>query len=126
MRKIKFRAWDKLNNRMIVAMDDLKLNMSAFTGDMVDDYILMQYTGLKDKNSKEIYEGDILYSKTELTEILTGKKTGRFKEKYEAVFYEDGCYKTKSTIIKLSQSITGKFNEVVGNIYENKELLDER
>lgn len=67
MREIKFRAWD--GKRMYYDPNDFYLRMDGscfdvFEGEMDEPIcgqpILMQYTGLKDKNGKEIYEGDIV------------------------------------------------------------------
>lgn len=70
MREIKFRAWEKdgfnhLGEPTMVDWNELQRNYNLnaiMAGDWVrsDKYILMQYTGLHDKNGKEIYEGDIL------------------------------------------------------------------
>jgi uncharacterized phage protein (TIGR01671 family) len=64
-REIKFRAWDgrKINCQPIVSDGtDGGETSRVMLNEAIDcfDYILMQYTGLKDKNGKEIYEGDIL------------------------------------------------------------------
>lgn len=70
-REIKFRAWDKVSKKMLVP-GDINLPDITCNGCPVEPHTrknlslemeLMQYTGLKDKNGKEIYEGDILKSK---------------------------------------------------------------
>lgn len=83
-----------------------------------DDFILMQCTGLKDKNGKLIYEGDIIniwcknYSKNQISEVKFCKERAAFTFDY---FTDFGnivpCTMEKTEI------------EVIGNIYENKDLL---
>jgi uncharacterized phage protein (TIGR01671 family) len=124
MREIKFRAWDKLDNEMHCADDDIFIiTSSGIAGDFDldyfcgkadgvkfvrdDDLILMQYTGLKDKNGKEIYEGDVLENKW-------GQKS---KLEY-GEFYDSGIYVSGFGI-----SICPEESEVIGNIYENPELI---
>ena len=62
MREIKFRAWDNKQNKMRNDGFSIYYDGSIQFADSIEskDFILMQYTGLKDKNGKEIYEGDIL------------------------------------------------------------------
>lgn len=133
MREIKFRAWDKVLQKMIYNRDDIpdiekwgneimnhpydedewypmcemyQLNaIQTMQEQYCDKLIFMQYTGLKDKNGKEIYEGDILdhgYGKhpvvwnTYRWELADG----------HSILWSDMC-------------------EVIGNIYENPELLKE-
>ena len=73
MREIKFRAWDKNQKRMFIIQSltwDVSGQLIYFLLENVSE--LMQFTGLKDKNGKEIYEGDIIiadWSFKEPTEI---------------------------------------------------------
>ena len=147
MREIKFRAWHKtwspeensdgwidkrgklLKNGMqkVEGIHDSKRGRSIKMHDWADytkltgDIILMQYTGLKDKNSKEIYESDIveaeLINDYGSLELVTAK----------IVWIQEGlgCY-TIDTIGDTGTGYGGMFriNKVIGNIYENPELLD--
>jgi uncharacterized phage protein (TIGR01671 family) len=107
MREIKFRAWNKetkeLNERGPFDLTD-ENNDSGYFGDCVannSDCILSQYTGLKDKNGKEIYEGDCL-------EHSWGNKHVVVWDNKQAKFmFIAGC----------------EYATIIGNIYENPELL---
>ena len=125
MRKIKFRAWDKENEKMMKVSSlhlenkeiSVKENGTFHLFRMQD---LMQYTGLKDKNSKEIYEGDIVLIKLDETstwyKTVVGFKKGAFianlidKEDYVYIFHH---------------GFTDDDFEIIGNVYENKNLLEE-
>lgn len=115
MRELKFRAWEEVE---MVYEGGTSLNYTHSWSLLREYEILMQYIGLKDKNGKEIYEGDILKSSTKLAD-------------YFEVYYSDGGfkYRNKSKFIDLSfagHNHLGKILsilEVVGNIYENPQLL---
>lgn len=76
------------------------------------DIDIMQYTGLKDKNGKEIYEGDIV--------LWIDSKGNKRQNK---VFFERGAFRLRNTYFELLEY---GILEVIGNIYENPELLEER
>ena len=73
----------------------------------------MQYTGLKDKNGKEIYEGDIVKCHDHPTDVDSA--TGE-------VYYQQGAYRVKDTICALADFGTA-WTEIIGNIHETPELL---
>ena len=74
-------------------------------------YDLMQYTGLKDKNGTEIYEGDIIWD--------------AHAEIHGKVTFDEGtfCVEWKTHIEHLFEVVSDYYAEVIGNIYENPELL---
>ena len=111
MRQIKFRAWDKEFNKMFDWSELLKFapTLKAFFEN--EDIVKMQYTGLVDKNGREIYEGDII-------EML-----GDYS-KYIIVF--DDCGFCLAVLHgRIVESLFDGVGEltVIGNIYENPELL---
>lgn len=127
MREIKFRAWDKTENRMARNVEDLLFNSKGLYGVVlnhmgfafrrrVKDVILEQYTGLKDKNGKEIFEGDIVRTKLgDVQEI-----------KFISQDFEDGVVRTFVSLSRKPPHLMAMANsdEIIGNIHENPELLE--
>ena len=122
----KFRAWDKHKKKMftndeliiwngnVYANDSKKLTCNNLKGWTIDDKYLMQSTGRKDLNDVEIFDGDIV----------------RFFDILYTVFYDikEGSYRLKPHDDRWAVDYMSNFSseesfEVVGNIYENKELL---
>lgn len=121
MREIKFRCYDKNEKYMLpwehlVDAGDLS-EMLKFGHEEDADYSkLMQYTGLKDKNGVEIYEGDVLIG----VKTVGTSKLEVYWDKDECFFHllRNGwpCKKlTKNNVMR---------STIVGNIYENPELLE--
>ncbi len=132
MRDIKFRAWYKEGQEMLAVRDINFCGEEIDTYEMQGDWIgfeyleLMQYTGLKDKNGKEIYEGDILRLWRS-----TGKNGELRGEYYKPLLVEYCELWTQFVVVdkpnKIQMGIWKEFGafEVIGNIYENPELLKE-
>ncbi len=121
-REIKFRAWDEVSEKMLNWNDFLDTNMkNTFIAPESTGLILMQYTGLHDKNGKEIYEGDIV------------KYRDSRGQHIEKVIFDKGCFYAGmhwgSSTRVAPKLINTRITEVIGNIYDNPELLggeDER
>ena len=121
MREIKFRAWNKQKKEMMkvssISLENKEIAVKDFGTYhffRIKDIELMQYTGLKDKNGKEIYEGDIV--------VLNNIENDNMC----IVRYEHSSYRLEGWSLREDLSnVEGRFLEVVGNIYENKNLLEE-
>lgn len=144
MRKIKFRVWNGVYSEFETVMSlKFEKHLFAALGDDEDKrcldnydtpYILEQYTGVKDKNGTEIFEGDIVRCFDNINEITDPKLADGIKPTYtqEFVWYDSGVF-TKSWrgkavhngcgALNYSYNTMGEDLEVVGNIHENPELL---
>lgn len=130
---VKFRAWHKTWEEMgkvkrIRFDDDGNVTTVLFGGKIlevnakIDEFELMQSTGLKDENSKEIFEGDIL----EVTDKHSWLEVVSYSQEKVMFVTEEINREFKvpeSPLYDLSDSTFLKF-KVIGNIYENSELLE--
>lgn len=127
MREYKFRLWDK-EKEIMLDVEKIDFHDCYYGGEMYVNttdgsdywnnelYSLMQYTGLHDKNGKEIYEGDILQIDIEKAWVMWNEKYGYFE------LVPIGDYYFDSPVI--GEAIEYIDSEVIGNIYDNKELLN--
>ena len=129
MREIKYRAWNK-EWKMLLPVDsiifenglavEVRVTIKASDYDHQDEWqdyrigdeiILQQYTELKDKNGKEIYEGDIVTS-------VKFKDGSNYNEVNLHIYYEDAHFGVGMAYLSNVKEL-----KVIGNIYENKDLL---
>jgi uncharacterized phage protein (TIGR01671 family) len=133
MREIKFRVWDTKQGKFLVNpkvefTHETKSWGKEFYLEISEDwfaedydprrYIFLQATGIKDKNGKEIYEGDILRHKQK-------NSFGKYFENFYSVEWSLLVgYDDPGVGYQLNPEEINDFEEVVGNIYENPELLN--
>lgn len=128
MREIKLRAWDKVNNRMLYFARlawESEYNLLYFAEGELDvpcgaNLEWMEFTGLHDKNCKEIWEGDITNNG-----VVTWRDDWNWDSggSVHPGFYFVGKYVGRDSELDYHVSFDGE-TEVLGNIYENPELLD--
>ena len=142
MRTIKFRAWDKeyekmtyfddedyeYNPPLVFRLDQVFKKNSNYDdyedfeyNDITDKVEVMQYTGLHDKNGKEIFEGDIVNCQTKYGKA---KAIIKFIDGKFVAYWDSKITHPKNGHHIACYDINKRF-EVIGNIYDNKELLNE-
>jgi uncharacterized phage protein (TIGR01671 family) len=124
MKDIEFRAWDIKNKKMIYVDEYSSFHKHmTWTGLVYEngkllDYIMLQYTGLKDKNGKKIFEGDVLRIK----ETYIGDSI--IKEYNGYIYFENGSFNITGEASFDTLAVNASYWEVIGNIYENLELVE--
>ena len=129
MREIKFRCWEKDEEAVgggtmwpVRQIDfDVRDAYLGLHSASFDDLVFMQFTGLHDKNGKDVFEGDI---------VRCGEYEGDHDTKnYEIVYNEDGTYPAfdlkgwRNETNGISFFLNDGYIEIIGNIYENPDLL---
>ena len=120
MRDIKFRSYNPRDKKMHYDITGIEIvNDGSISGIFIDgafflieEVYLMQYTGLKDKNGKEIYEGDIVSLQFDLSSEIS-----------KVVWLQDISGYIVENISILNKDLAEKII-VIGNIYDNPDLLE--
>ena len=130
-RLLKFRAWitidvDDQDNDIKAMTYDLAFSKYAPINELLNkEEFLMQFTGLIDKNGKEIYEGDLILDEeyddegndiSSNLEVLYDNETARY-------VVDNSFAKTRTSLVSIVNYIGRENLQVIGNIFENPELL---
>ncbi len=114
MRTIKFRAWDKKNKKWLEVFNFILGTLNSGQ----EDVVIMQFTGLKDKNGKEIWEGDVV------SLLGVDEETDKPYEKKLQVNFCAGCFVFEKSDTKIPAIFYEDYViEVIGNVWESPELL---
>lgn len=133
MREIKFKVWDKIHEEWVELGEDYFISyagekLEVIQGnecwtEVLKDVDIVQYTGLKDVTGKEIYEGDIIpyhLDKSKVGVVTYGQNLGHIG------FYVDWKTGIHRDILLKTLAYWASNSTVVGNIYENSELLERK
>lgn len=126
-RQIKFRFWDLKNNIWVKQMGlyddgligDFSECFHNIAGKNGEYFVAQQFTGLQDKNGRDIYEGDIIKTDDEILLVEYCEEYAKFG----AIIYLQDGVEPENSVWHWGEDLFHVYGEVIGNIFENKELL---
>lgn len=125
----KFRAFCKRHKCIedvfsitYLCSNDIKVEAECLSGYVGRDFIMMQSTGLRDKNGVEIFEGDVVNINHTFRNPMTGSGTLTLNKNFEVV-YINGMFAREGSSMGLSRDL--EYITVIGNVHENQELLED-
>jgi uncharacterized phage protein (TIGR01671 family) len=135
MRQIKYRAWDTINHCMYYQVtaiypwteDNQRVTCRVNNGHadfILRECIVMQYTGIEDKNGKKIYNNDIL--EFTIWPDLDDGYSFDTRRITDQVVFRHGCFSLDERMDLLSSIQPTREPLVIGNIYENPELMEDK
>lgn len=124
----RYRAWDKEFKEMVqvdaLVFEEQIIKATYKNGNVVKEdlknYVLMQSTGLTDKNGKEIFEGDILSVETDKENV---KLEVSWDSKHALFVFESKKYNEKEALGELFEDNPYPF-KIIGNVWEDPELAE--
>ncbi len=132
MREIKFKIWNKNTLKNDGTPDNERMSPDSYTPfDLIEiastgvvikekNFVILQFTGLKDKNGKEIYEGDILRMEVDFKDELVTHELGVVQWNDSDAWWQ--VMNQNDWILPFSANEISE-HEIIGNIYQNPELL---
>jgi uncharacterized phage protein (TIGR01671 family) len=125
-REIKFRVWDKYDKRWSKVRNLLldrngESTFYTLTDKALDRFIFQQFTGFKDKNGKEIYEGDIVECNSHMLAVIQPNPIIGIIEFSKGNFIIND--KSLKPTFPMSSFLNNNYYNIIGNIYENPNLI---
>lgn len=123
--ELKFRVWEKETRAWVEELDTISMcgftmaGIVSYAAEKNEEYDIVMYTNINDHKGKEIYEGDIVSYDSEITPFSNSKFIGEVK-------LVDGCFVVENELLEKCVELFDEIAviKVIGNIYENPEMLE--
>lgn len=119
--RFKFRVWDKVSKRYFYL--ELKFGDNGYHPDFITDPVFEQCTGLKDKNGKLIFEGDIIHDLGEIEPICSLPLIVRWDDRTAGFYLDHQKIGMRASLGRIDSADSHNY-EIIGNIHEQQEQKD--